>query len=249
MIKKISYVMAIVGVLIMSIVGSAAAQGDGETLHLGLQRDFGYGGLGKIQGSFSLSVVNPPPSLERVEFYFDGDLVATIDDEPFKYKFHTSAFSSEDHKMSAVGYLVNGETLISNQITKEFLSSEQAWSETQNMIGPILIGAAVLSLLGVGIPLLFTRNKKFVLGKYGPSGGVVCPRCGLPFSRPIFAPNLLVGKLVRCPHCGKISISARASQDRLMEAEAKFTNKDNTGTSAVEKEDLNRLIDESRFED
>jgi hypothetical protein len=112
-----------------------------------------------------------------------------------------------------------------------------------------LIATAVLSILGVGIPLLFSRNKEFILGKYSPAGGVVCPRCGLPFSRSILSPNLLAGKLVRCPHCGKISILARASQNRLNEAEAKFTNKDTTGISGSESKDLNKLIDDSRFED
>jgi len=251
--KKYGSVLLIVGMLIIATTGAAAAQGDVETLQLGLSRDYGYGGLGKIQGNFSLKIINPPTDLERIEYYFDSELIATMDEEPFRYKFHTNDFSSGDHSMSAVGYLENGEILESNQITKEFLSSEQARGETQKLIGPILIGTAVLAILGVGIPFLFSRNKEFILGKYGPAGGVVCTRCGLPFSRSILSPNLLAGKLVSCPHCGKISILARASQDRLNEAEAKFTNKvtnkDTTGISVVENKDLSKLIDDSRFED
>jgi DNA-directed RNA polymerase subunit RPC12/RpoP len=250
MVKKYGFVLLIIGMLIIATTGAAAAQGDGETLQLGMTRDYGYGGLGKIQGNFSLKIIKPPPDLARIEYYFDSELIATLDEEPFRYKFHTSDFSSGDHSMSAVGYLENGEILESNQITKEFLSSGQAQGETRKLIGPILIGTAVLSILGVGIPLLFSRNKEFVLGKYGPAGGVVCTRCGLPFSRSILSPNLLAGKLVRCPHCGKISILARASQDSLNEAEAKFTNKDTTtGISGSENKDLNKLIDDSRFED
>ena len=144
---------------------------------------------------------------------------------------------------------LSGTILESNHISKEFLSSDQAWGETQQIIGPLLIGTAVLSLLGVGIPLLVNRNKVFVLGKYGPAGGVVCTRCELPFSRSVFSPNLLAGKLVRCPHCGKISILPRASSARLQEAESRYTRKDEPGMIHPGKEDLQKQIDESRFED
>jgi hypothetical protein len=151
--------------------------------------------------------------------------------------------------MYAIGLLKNGSTMNSNKIKKVFLSSEQAWSETQNILAPLLIGTAILTLLGVGIPVLFTRNKDFNLGEYGPAGGAVCPRCELPFSRPLLAPNFVVGKLVRCPHCGKIGVLARAPDKRLQEAEARFGNLDDPDISGRGPTDLSSLIEESRFED
>ncbi len=216
---------------------------------LGLTRNFGYGGLNKIQGNFTLKISSPPEDLDRVEFYFDGDLIAVIEEEPFHYKFHTSDFSEGEHRMSAVGYLADGQSLESNRISKDFLSSDQAWGETQQLIGPLLIGVAVLTLLGIGLPLLFNREKNFVLGKYGPAGGVVCPRCQLPFSRSMMSPNMVTGKLVRCPHCGKMSVLARASQDKLMAAEARFSNKDQPSAISTGEGDLKKQIEDSRFEE
>jgi len=240
--------MVLVTAVLLFPVTVFAAQ-NGARLQLGLTRNFGYGGLGKIQGNFTLKILDPPEGLTEVRFYVDGELQETVDEEPFIYRFHTSEFDAGERDMYASGTLSSGTILESNHISKEFLSSDQAWGETQQIIAPLLIGTAVLTLLGVGIPLLVSRTKVFVLGKYGPSGGVVCPRCELPFSRAVFSPNLLVGKLVRCPHCGKISVLPRASNDRLREAESRYTQVDEPGMIHPGKEDLQKQLDESRFED
>ena len=82
----------------------------------------------------------------------------------------------------------------------------------------------VLGLTAAGVLLHFwvNRKKKFQPGMYGPEGGAVCPRCELPFSRPVLEPNLLDGKLGRCPHCGKISIQPAAGWQLLEEAENRY---------------------------
>lgn len=236
-------------VIVLFIPMAAVSAQEGPQLQLGLIRNFGYGGLGKIQGSFTLKVANPPDGLSEVRFYLDGELLEIVETEPFSYKFHTSAFEDGEHGMFAEGILADGSVLESNHVSKVFLSSDQAWGETQGMIAPVLIGTAVLTILGAGIPLLMGKNKEFVLGKYGPAGGVVCPRCELPFSRSMFSPNLMVGKLVRCPHCGKISILPRASSSRLQEAESRYTQLDEPGLIPPGKDGLQKQIDESRFED
>jgi DNA-directed RNA polymerase subunit RPC12/RpoP len=247
--NKLRWTLAACLVVALIVPLAVSAQGEGESLQLGLTRNFGYGGLGRIQGNFSLKIIDPPAGLNLVEFFFDGELISSVEKEPFLYKFHTSQFTDGEHRISAIGYLEDGTQLGSNQISKEFLSSGQAWGETQQLIGPILIGTAVLTVLGIGVPLLFNREKDFVLGSYGPAGGTVCSRCDLPFSRSLLAPNLLAGKLVRCPHCGKIGIMARASQARLQEAEARFAGKDQPGPAAAGNDDLSKLIEDSRFEE
>lgn len=247
--KKPGIALVVIMILVLIAPAAAAAQGAGGELLLGLTRNFGYGGLGKIQGVFTLKISAPLAQLDRVEFFIDGVMAFTVNEEPFQYKFRTSDFEDGEHQMNAIGYLDDGTTIESRMITKVFLSSEQAWGETQSLIIPLLIGISVLTVLGVGVPLLINKDKDFVLGKYGPAGGVVCPRCKLPFSRSLFSPNLLVGKLVRCPHCGKISIQARASQTRLQEAEAWFRNKDKPGYTHRDDGDLEKLIEDSRFEE
>lgn len=246
-IKKRLGVFLVVLALFIPITVLAAQEGN--RLQLSLIRNFGYGGLGKIQGNFTMKISNPPDGLSEVRFYIDGELLEIVEKAPYNFKFHTSSFIEGEHEMYAEGSLSDGTVLDSNHISKMFLSSDQAWGETQQFIIPILVGTAVLTLLGVGIPMLSIKNKEFVLGKYGPAGGVVCPRCELPFSRSVFSPNLLAGKLVRCPHCGKVSILPRASSARLQEAESRYARVDEPESIHTGKTDLQKQIDDSRFED
>ena len=247
--KKRIYIVLSLCLLLSLIPGAAHAGQESPPLHLGLVRNFGYGGVGKIQGSFTLKIVEPPAGLAKVSFYLDGVLLEEVQEEPFRVKFHTSEYESGEHSMTATGTLVDGTILESNRITKTFLSSDQAWSETQGIILPLLLGVGALTLIGIGAPFLLGRKKEFVLGKYGPAGGAVCPRCGLPFSRTYLAPNLMVGKLVRCPHCGKVSILPMASRAQLSEAEQRYEGAESAGPISEGKDDLRKIIDESRFED
>lgn len=249
MMKKSLNLLLVILLLALALPGAALAAQDGQALPLTLVRNFGYGGLGKIQGNFTLKVPSPPADLAEVRFYMDGELLEVVSSAPFQIKFHTSDFSDGDHQMSAQGSLENGSVLESSVITKTFLSSDQAWSETQQIILPLLGGVAALTVLGLALPALLGRKKEHVPGSYGLAGGAVCPRCGLPFSRPYLAPNLMVGKLVRCPHCGKTSILPAASPARLQEAERRYAGE--TGSAGPEEKstDLERLIEDSRFDE
>ncbi len=244
--QRLFYLMIL---LILLLPASVNAQESQPDLNLNLIRNFGYGGIGEIQGSFTLKIRDPLAELDKIEFYLDEGLIATILQEPYEHKFHTSSYPEGGHTFSAVGTLVDGTPLKSNRITKVFLSSGQAWSETEGLIVPVLLFAAGLTVLGLVIPVLLSRKKDFVLGKYGPAGGAICPRCDLPFSRFFISPNLLVGKLVRCPHCGKISIRARASQNQLQEAEKKYKNEEPSRVKEMDDQGYQKLLDESRFED
>jgi hypothetical protein len=84
---------------------------------------------------------------------------------------------------------------------------------------------------------------------YGAAGGAICPRCGRPFSRHFFSPNMLVGKLERCPFCGKWSILAAQPLSLLRRAEA--AELEAAGGEAVlqesEEERLRKQLDQSRY--
>lgn len=244
--QRFFYLMTL---LILLLPASVNAQESQPDLNLYLIRNFGYGGIGEIQGNFTLKIRDPLAELDKVEFYLDEELIATILQEPYEHKFHTSSYPEGEHNLIAVGTLVDGTPLKSNRITKVFLSSGQAWSETEGLIVPILLFVAGLTVLGLVIPMLLSRKKDFVLGKYGLAGGAICPRCELPFSRFFLSPNLLVGKLVRCPHCGKSSIRARASQNQLQEAEKKYKNEEPSRVKEMDDQGYQKLLDESRFED
>jgi hypothetical protein len=227
----------------------AFAQQEGPALGLGLIRNFGYGGGRKIQGNFTLRIVDPPDELAEVSFFMDDKLMEVVSVAPFQIQFSTGEFEDGEHQMSARGIFEDGSEVTTNTITKTFLSAEQAWAETQGIIFPLLIGIGALTLLGIGVPVLLGRKKEHVPGKYGPAGGAVCPRCQLPFARPFLAPNMAVGKLVRCPHCGKISILPRAGSSSLQAAEERLAG---DGVSQIERgsqDDFQQLIEDSRFED
>ena len=246
---KQKFILALLIVMLFAMVGQGMAQEIMPELTLRLNRDFGFGGFGKIQGRFTLKT-DGPENLTRVEFFIDGNLMGVVEQSPFEYHFHTDDYSAGRHVFLAVGYTSEVSSLESNLVSTVILSSEDAWSETQQMIVPLLVMVGIFTLIGLGAPLLFRRKKAFQIGDYGPAGGAVCPRCKLPYSRKLLAPNLLVGKLGNCPHCGKWSIVPRASRTSLKEAEARYQSEKPQALDIFPSEEgLDRLLDESRFEE
>ena len=82
------------------------------------------------------------------------------------------------------------------------------------------------------------------------AGGAICPRCQRPFARGVLSPNLLVGKLERCPFCGKWSVLAARPLAELRAAEAAELASAEGGArpdAADEEERLRREIEESRY--
>ena len=185
----------------------------------------------------------------RVEFLIDGEIVHTATESPFRYKFNTANFSVGEHSFSAVGYREDGSQIVSTEFTREFIDAEQAWENVGDFIVPLFVIVGAVSLLGAVGAGFFGRKKNFKLGEYGMAGGVVCPRCQLSYARNFLAPNLVVGKLLRCPHCGKWAILPRASSVALEAAEKRYATK---GVAEMdvsdEDQDYRKLIDDSRYE-
>lgn len=247
--RKIQYILLMLVLVATPFVITAWAQAQGETMELRLRRDFGYGGGFQIQGAFTL-LVKDDERFDRVVFYIDGQAVFDDSQAPFEYKFNTEQFEPGEHEMYAVGYLPDGVTVQSNRIIKQFLSAEEARGKTVKLIVPLIGILSLVTLLGVVLPLLFQRNKRHIPFKYGVAGGAVCPRCGLPFSRSLLAPNMLVGKLQRCPHCGKWSIVPRASMQALEEAERRLASEGSVEIEvSTEEERLRKMLDETRYDE
>ena len=83
--------------LIFFLPGRGFAQDSLTELQLSLIRNFGYGGFGRIQGNFTLIINDPQEELERIEFYLDDELISTVNEEPYQFKFHTSNFAMSHH--------------------------------------------------------------------------------------------------------------------------------------------------------
>lgn len=226
----------------------AAAQSQEADLRLRLRRDFGYGAGTQIRGRFSM-IVDELDGLQRVEFLIDDEVVGNDSEAPFRLQFNTSGYELGWHTLRAVGFTVDGRELRSNVFQRQFVTGSAS---------TYIVVAVVALILGFRlVSYLVTRNKateqkKYVYGMYG---GAICPRCGRPFSRHWWAPNLIAGKLDRCPHCGKWHFSTRATPQMLASAERFADELDAEEGDAVERpgkgdeeEQLRKRLDESRFE-
>jgi len=241
-----------VALLALALTVPALAQDETPELEIKLNRDFGYGGFGNdIQGTFSIKV-SGPDDLAEIQFYIDDILLGTDTEAPYKVQFNTDDFDSGIRQIYAIGLLADGTELRTREITSDFLSSENSMDKTMNLLGPILGFTALAMVLGAVIPMLMgKKGGKVTVGSYGAAGGAICPRCTFPFSRPFLSPNLLVGKLVRCPHCGKWSILPAVSGDALAAAEERYLASQQApgGTDVDEEKSLKSALEDSRFDD
>lgn len=234
-------------VLAALLAFASPARAQESSLSLRMNRDFGYAGFGNdIEGLFSLRA-DGPANLQRVEFYVDNTLIGDSTQEPFRVQFTTKDYAPGEHVLYAIGYTADGQELRSNEITRLFLSPEEARSGVVKLIVPLLGIVLGLTLLGSVVPAVLTR-KKPERGKYGLSGGAVCPNCGLPFPLKFFGFNMGAKKFDRCPHCGKWALVPRAKKDELVAAEARWAGLDAPSSSPPRARREDEQIDNSRYE-
>ncbi len=241
--KKLALFVVLAALFIAVIPAHAQDAG----LTLSMSRDFGYAGFGSdIEGLFSLRA-SGPSNLQRVEFYVDSELIGNVDEEPFRVQFTTKDYAPGERTMYALGYLSDGSQLRSNEITRIFLSAEQARGKMVELVFPILGVVLAVTLLATVVPAMLS-SKKPQRGKYGVSGGAVCPKCGLPYPLRFFSFNMGAKKFDRCPHCGKWSLVRRASKEDLAAAEARWAALDapTEATPRISRRD--QQIDDSRYE-
>jgi len=230
----------------------AYAQEEEGSITLNVRRIFGFRFMNRIQGRYSFSV-DGPDNLEKVEILMDGEVVYELMGSPFKVEFSTAEFAPGVHSFRAIGYTQDGKVLQSEKGEYTVLSAEEAQEGLGKYFLPIIIGIIVLiAVAGMFSGLITGRRGKYRIGEYGPAGGAVCKHCGFPFSRHVLSPNLVVGKLERCPNCGAVAIVRRGSPVELQEAEQRLlaslqgVQNDHVET---EKDRLKRMIDDSRYED
>lgn len=247
--KKIYAVGLLAIILALAFSGAASAQEEEFDLSIRVVRNFGYGGFGRdIQGTFTIHV-DGPEDLVEVRFYLDDTLLGTDSEAGFALQFKTDNYADGWHEISAVGILADGTELYSEALSYEFVAPK-------DMVGtlvPILGVVLAVTLIGVLGPVLMGRKKGVgKIGEYGAAGGAVCVRCGFPFSRGVLSPNLVFGKLERCPHCGKWAIVRRAIPAELSAAEERYHEAQQETGQVAEvdpEESLRRSLEDSRFDD
>jgi hypothetical protein len=258
--NKLFKTIALLAALALACLAVSPAQAQQEEqLRLSLSRTFGYSSgfsspVMEIQGVFNLRAQGPD-DLERVIFYLDDQVINEVTSAPFNLSFTTDPYPLGEHTFSATGYTAGGRELHSNIIRVEFTTAQRGMEVGLKIVGPlfaIIIGAMLLSAL---VTALAGRNRKPLAPgarrSYGPLGGTVCRKCGRSFALEFLAPNMLVGKLQRCPHCGKWATVRRASPAELEAAEqAELEAEQGANAPAAElteEERLRKELDSSRF--
>jgi hypothetical protein len=246
--KRISWILLIAIAALLATVTTVLAQD--EELKLGMSRDWGYGGIGEIQGTFSMRVTGPS-NLAKVEFYIDETKIGEVSKAPFNLQFLTDNYPAGLRTLYAVGSISEGEKLTSNKISVVFLSKADADRKTGTIIIPILVlvfGALILSAVVSMVTGRKNKNLPAGAARSYPMGGGICKQCGRPFAFQLFSMNMIIGKLVRCPYCGKWGVVGHASMDKLRAAEqAELDREKSQIPEPSPEEKLKKELDDSRF--
>jgi hypothetical protein len=229
----------------------APLQTPAPEVRLRLQRDFGFSGSGRMQGTFTLSAegVDDPAS---VDYLIDGEIMARLKVSPFRHTFSTSMYAPGEHQLQAVLVTRAGQILSSPTSRFVFLTAEEAQRRTLQLLLPLGGCVLLFTLLGVLTTALLTgKRRAFRPGQYGPAGGAVCPRCALPFSRHVLSLHLLFGNLERCPHCHAWAVVLAASRAALQAAEVRAAQARPLSAPAAgdEAARLRRRVEDTRFFD
>jgi hypothetical protein len=238
----------------VSLPGLAQAQNEGLSLRISKVIGFNNFGNTQIQGTFSLQA-SGPDNLAKVTFFIDGNPMGEATQSPFKINFNTGSYDLGTHTINALGTTNDGQELKSNELQVNFVSPQASSTTMLKIIIPILLIVGAAALLSAVFPWLLRggKNEELPLGaqrKYGVSGGTICPRCKRPYAMHAFGLNLGIGKLDRCPYCGKWARVGRKSQDELRAAEAaELLQAQNAGgvPEETEEEKLRKEIDKSRY--
>jgi len=250
--KKLS--LGLLTAILVSLLTFFVSQAQGEELNISFSRDFGYSsGGGDIQGLFSIKVKGPD-TLTKVVFYMDDSVMGEDAEAPFGFQFQTDSYPHGEHAMYAVGTTSDGRELKTKVVNANFVSAEEGNQATMRILIPVLVIVGVAILLSVIIPIA-TGRKTVALEPGTPRnytmGGTVCPKCQRPFAMHLYGLNLGLGKLDRCPYCGKWSVVRRQSLQMLRAAEeAELESAKETGSvqGMTEEEKLKKQLEDSKFQ-
>ena len=250
--KKLS--LGIVIAIFLGLLTFSVTQAQSEELTISFSRDFGYSsGGGDIQGLFSIKV-SGPDTLVNVVFYLDDSVMGEDVEAPFGLQFTTDNYPPGKHAIYAAGTTSDGRELKTKVVHANFVSADEGNRAAMRILIPVLGIVGVSMLLAVLVPII-TGRKTIALEPGTPRnytlGGAICPKCQRPFAMHLFGLNLGLGKLDRCPYCGKWSMVRRQSLQTLRAAEeAELERAKVTGSvqGMTEEEKLKKQLDDSKFQ-
>ncbi len=244
--KGIFMLLALAMIFVLSY-SAVLAQDSPYTLRI--VRDWGYSNGADINGRMSLSLKGDQDQIQQVTFFIDGEVMASVAAAPFKYQFDTNNFEPGLHRLTAEVKTSTGETYTTNGLVSNFLEKSAANQSTLRIL--LLVGGIALASIAIQFFMQKNANKNTKYDEngrvqYGVWGGAVCPSCGQPFKRSFLGINLVGVRLERCPHCGKLVATQRASPLEIERANQR--NQLEEPRKVVEKPEKDDL-DDSRFVD
>ena len=195
--------------------------GQEDSFGIHLRREFGYGAGSNVRGNFTISLTGDESQVASVAFLIDGEVMAMIDQAPFRFQFHTDSYGFGLHWLSAQVTLQDGRVESTSAVRLNFITPEEEQSSLVMIfggLGAVLVLTLVIYAL---IQMLVFKRKPSQKGQHGETrnygllGAAICPKCGKPFPRHIWGMNLVAGKFDRCEHCGKWSMTRRATPEEL----------------------------------
>jgi len=223
--KKFYFLTMMFTVISLWLAFSQPASAQESDYGINLRRDFGYGAGSTVRGTFTISLAGDESQVSSVEFLIDGEVLAKVTSAPFKFQFHTDDYGIGIHQLGALVILDDGSVETTKTASFNFISKQDERSSIVAIFAAIG-GAILLGLVIFWLVQSLVIKKKPVGANaagsprsYGMLGATICPKCGRPFSRHIWGFNLVVGKLDRCEHCGKWSMTTQATPEALRAAE------------------------------
>lgn len=223
MVNRIFMIVLMLFGLLIGLFTEVQAQDFEYEIHV--RKDFGYNMGSNIQGRFSVSVLGEEENVAHVTFYIDNTVLQRVERPPFKYQFNTEGFDPGIHRLYADVQLIDGRTEKTSVVQYTFLSQKEASKQITTVligIGGAVVGTLLIVALIQGLVINRDGKPRHQSGtprNYGLLGGTICRKCGRSFPRHIWGINLVVGRLDRCDHCGKWSMTIRATPKALRMAE------------------------------
>jgi hypothetical protein len=229
-----------------------------ETIELRMSRTWGYGGIGEIQGLFTLKA-SGADGLSSVTFLIDDEVMEKVTEPPFEHRFNTDDYPLGEHTLSARGETMDGRELGSNTITTRFVSAEAGWQSVLRLLIPMFVIIAGAFLISFLVTFYAGRSRinppAGAQRQYGVTGGAICPKCSRPTPLHWFGLNLLMWKYDRCENCLKWSAMKHLPVQVLRQAEADELAQARQAEGAslepflTEEERLKKEIEDSRFQE
>lgn len=229
-------------------INQASAKEDNQaSITLKLNRDFGFGMGGLMQGTFTLTATSTA-HLQQVDFMIDGAVIKSIHDEPFQVVIKTSDYSVGNHQFQVIGYTDSGQRIHSAFVNRRFIPGSTTLLVVITLVGLVLIGRSLAYWIS-------RSNAKSADNpvEFGYLGGALCPKCGEAFGIHWWSLRLGIRRYDRCSNCGKWSFIKKASLTTITEANEQGSTPRQPGFVSksdhkAQVSDFQKALDDSRYD-